>query len=195
MSFFTEVLTHTSFFMLFLPFFFFFYVSGVQSKSFTKDLFNSIKPAINSSGILINKDSDINFTQVTTELANVAINSEYAQTETSHILTNNKNTILIASLVFGLSGAFFLAIALFIHYRNGESIKDLLLSNIITLAFIIMSEFVIVGVFLPNFVEMNDEFINGVLGGGICLDYVYDFLQKTLTPTLLNLFYKPQTSS
>lgn len=194
MSFFTEVLTHTAFFMIFLPIFFFFYVSLVQSKSLLNDLFNALKPSIVTSSLVTQESQEPQLLDAINSAAETVKRSDYFVEQSQRITDTNKKIVLYSLLGFELGGVALLAIGLGLHYAYGESLSKLLISNFIVMAFIIASEFLIIGVFLTNFVEINDNFIKGVAAGGQCIDYVDQFMYSTLPESIANIFVsKPRS--
>jgi hypothetical protein len=85
-------------------------------------------------------------------------------------------------------------------FLNNSSIFDIIISNLIILSFIIISEFAIVGLFFKNFKEVNGNFIKATIIQAITdrnayvtypqCDYSGKFIRSLLPSWLVNLIYK-----
>jgi hypothetical protein len=157
-----EVLVHTSFFLFFLPVFYFEYVAPLQSYSVVSDIFDIVQPEFLDITLLNSLNSSQNL--------NSAVNTaaDYFSFEDDDILTNRNKTIkLNAYLVCELVGFGFLCTGIGLAYYYGLNITELLVSNLIVLSFIVVSEFFIVGAFFKNFQEIDADFVKASFVGGM----------------------------
>jgi len=193
MSFLTDVLAHTGFFMAFLPIFFFFYVSPVQLSSLKKDVFNIFKPDTATAAMVVNPNLGFKFPDLVSSVATSMENNQGIQTFAANTAASNKKIVTIAVSVFASVAAVLIITAFSLQFSWGESMLELLVSNLIVLAFIVVSEFAIVGVFLSNFIEIDDGFVKGAVGNavndGYCGNYVGQFLQSILPSFIYQIFY------
>jgi hypothetical protein len=158
-SFWADVLAHSAFFIGFLPIFYFTYVVPVQSNALANDFFGLVKDSLTSislaSNPIIKREIDESIQAVATKEESNPILSK---------LTKDNPTIFKWTMVFvGLTVPILLGLATYLQYSSGGSVFDLFLSNFIVLAFIAISEFAIVGIFVSNFVEIDKDFVKGVL--------------------------------
>lgn len=194
MSFFTEVLAHTSLFMFFLPAFFFFYVSPVQLSSLKSDLFDVIKSNVEDASLNSNSDSQSNFTMSLSSFSESASKNQQLIQFANSLESTNKNITIITISVFYSVATILLIASIIIHTRNGEHLSELMLSNLIVIIFIIISEFIIVSVFFSHFVEVSRTFLKGAIGSSInnkhCggTGFVNGFLRSILPGFIVNLF-------
>ena len=193
MSFLTDVLAHTGFFMAFLPLFFFFYVSPVQLASLKNDVFNIFKPDTATAAMVVNPNLQFKFPDLVSSVASAMENNEGIKTFAADTAASNKKIVTIAVSVFASVAAVLIITAFSLQYVWGYSVMELLVSNLIVLGFIVVSEFAIVGVFLSNFIEIDDGFVKGAVGNaindGYCGNYVSQFLQSILPTFIYNIFY------
>jgi hypothetical protein len=160
--FWVEVLVHTSFFLFFLPVFYFEYVAPLQSYSVVSDIFDIVQPEFLDITLLNSLNSSQNL--------NTAVNSatDFFTFDEDQKLFEKNNTIkLNAYLVCELVGFGFLCTGIGLAYYYGLNITELLLSNLIVLSFIVVSEFFIVGAFFKNFREIDADFVKASFVGGM----------------------------
>jgi hypothetical protein len=167
--FWVEVLVHTSFFLFFLPIFYFEYVAPLQSYSVVSDIFDIVQPEFLDIALL----NSLNSTQNLTTAVNTA--ADYFSFEENDFFARRNSIIkLNAYLVCELVGFGFLSTGLGLAYYYGLNIVELLLSNVIVLSFIIISEFFIVGAFFKNFREIDADFVKASFVGGMSSGMSYD---------------------
>jgi len=160
--FWVEVLVHTSFFLFFLPIFYFEYVAPLQSYSVISDAFDIIQPEFLDIALLNSLNSAQNLTKIVDTTMDVIKNSSdvsffnYEYGYMNQLI--KRNTYLVCELV----GFGFLSTGLGLAYYYGLNIMELLLSNLIVLSFIIISEFFIVGAFFKNFREIDADFVKSI---------------------------------
>lgn len=186
MSFWADVCTHTSFFIIFLAIFYFTFVTYIQTESLSTDLFNIIQTNFNTSMAFSTSD---NLNKISQE-----INSKLASVESTipPPKTNNATIILVVEIVVGILGPVLLLLGLYLQYINNESITDLLVSNIVVILFIAVSELFIVGMFLRNFIEIDSKFISAIIPAVNSqyykCDFVAGFLDTFLPSGLVKYF-------
>jgi hypothetical protein len=158
-SFWADVLAHSAFFIGFLPIFYFTYVAPVQSNALTNDIFDLLKDQLTDLSLALNPN-------VKAEL-DAQLQKAEPQLEANpglSALTANNPTILKWTLVVVcLVVPIFLGLAGYLEYQSGGSIYDLFLGNFIVLAFIAVSEFAIVGLFVSNFIEIDKDFVKATI--------------------------------
>jgi hypothetical protein len=200
MSFLADILTHTAFFMILLPIFFFAYVSPVQLNQVVQNLFLILKPnlagfAMTTSGNDTNTLLNIIHTISENSKDNPqvdAINASYR--------SNNAHIIMIVSLVFGIGAPFLILIAIFIEKWSGGNLYNLFISNLIVIAFMTVSEFAIVGLFLKNFVTLDGQFLQALFitqsqQPDYCKCwYVRDFIDRTFPRWIASLIHHDKSN-
>jgi hypothetical protein len=191
MSFLAEILVHTSFFAAFLTGFYFLFVTYIQTQSLDSDLFNVFEPYIINSAIWSDpsKVHDV-LGQLDGVVSNIESSSDFNEAN-NDILEKNKNISNKVALYVGIICPLLFIFGILIEYFSGGSIYDLLISNIIVIVFIAVSELFIVGVFLRNFIEIDNDFINAIPVANATnrsCNFVEDFLQQHI-PSFISKFF------
>lgn len=164
--FWVEVLVHTAFFLFFLPIFYFEYVAPLQSYSVVSDIFDIVQPEFLDIALLNSLNSTQNLTtavNTATDVFKLEITDEFSAV--------NKTIKLNAYLTCELIGFGFLCTGLGLAYYYELNIMELLLTNMIVLSFIVISEFFIVGAFFKNFKEIDADFVKASFVGGMSNEY------------------------
>ena len=182
MSFLAEILAHTSLFMVFLTAFYFGYVANAQVVSTINDIFSTLKPELSTIVLTLNSNS---LQQIKNSIITSTSNAKDAvlSDDTSYS-AKNKTLILTLGLTVGILCPLLLGIAIYLEWSSGGNLIEFLLSNCIVMAFIIISEFAIVGLFLTRFTQLDNEFIKAMLVDQISkpnwrdCNFVGSFLQK-----------------
>lgn len=187
MSFWTEVTMHSALFLGFLTGFYFLFVTNIQTESLVNDLVNVAKQNLTLKAAFSTPDQiNTAISQIDNELP--GIQSSLQQS----IQDNNQQILKIVSIVVGTIVPVLFISSFLIHGWYGGSISDLLISNFIVLLFIAISEFIIVGIFLRNFIEIDAEFIGGIVpatsGEHNQCNFVKEFLYETLPTPIVKLF-------
>jgi len=157
MSFWPDICMHTSFFMAFLTGFYFLFVTYSQTNSLTNVLYNSIREKIISVSAL----STPSVLQKFQEQINVFI--ENAQQYPDNSQKNNPGVLKAVSIIVGILAPFLFCLSVYLEWVWGGSVSELLISNCIVLLFIAATEFIIVGVFLYNFVVIDSDFVTAII--------------------------------
>jgi hypothetical protein len=190
MSFWGEICVHSAFFMAFLALFYFTFVTYIQSAGLVNDLFNIVE-----SQLLITATFT---TPAKVQALSNSINSslEEAAQEIPPVDSQNKKIAMYVGIVVGITSSLLLGLGIYLQYASGGSIYELLMSNLIVLVFIAVSEFAIVGLFLRNFVEIDQEFAVGITsvqldaagGGGVpdTCNFVNEFLETIFPASVVN---------
>lgn len=191
MSFLAEILVHTSFFAAFLTGFYFLFVTYIQTQSLDSDLFNVFEPYIINSAIWSDpsKVHDV-LAQLDGIVSNIESSSDFNKAN-NDILEKNKNISNKVALYVGIICPLLFIFGVLIEYFSGGSVYDLLISNIIVIVFIAVSELFIVGVFLRNFIEIDNDFINAIpiaSSTNRSCNFVEDFLQQHI-PSFISKFF------
>jgi len=192
MSFLAEILVHTSFFGAFLTGFYFLFVTYIQTQSLDSDLFNVFEPYIINSAIWSDpsKVHDV-LGQLDGIVSNIESSSDFNEAN-NNIIEKNKKISNQVALYVGIICPLLFIFGVLIEYFSGGSVYDLLISNIIVIVFIAVSELFIVGVFLRNFIEIDNDFINAIpiassTNNRSC-NFVEDFLQQHI-PSFISKFF------
>ena len=196
MSFWADVLSHAAFFIGFLPLFFFLYVSPTQVKALSKDIFEILKPYIVDSLVSNNPNApDALISLVNTTSSDMKNNSDLNYAFSDKIV-KNKMIITIVAATAGILFPILLGIAIYLEYRSGGSIVNLLLANLVVLAFVAISEFAIVGLFLQNLVEVDDDYVKAEISNQYyspnyykCM-FVEQYAKEHLPSFMYNLFFR-----
>ena len=161
-------------------------------KSVPESLFNVFEPYIINSAIWSDpsKVNDI-LGQLDSVLSNIESSSDFNQVN-NDILTKNKKISNNIALYVGIICPLLFIFGLLIEYFSGGSVYDLLISNIIVIAFIAVSELFIVGVFLRNFIEIDNDFISAIpvassTNNRSC-NFVEDFIREHI-PSFISKFF------
>jgi len=191
MSFLAEILVHTSFFAAFLTGFYFLFVTYIQTQSLDSDLFNVFEPYIINSAIWSDpsKVHDV-LGQLDGIVSNIESSSDFNKAN-NDILEKNKNISNKVALYVGIICPLLFIFGVLIEYFSGGSVYDLLISNIIVIVFIAVSELFIVGVFLRNFIEIDNDFINAIPvanASNRSCNFVEDFIQQHI-PSFISKFF------
>jgi hypothetical protein len=191
MSFLAEILVHTSFFAAFLTGFYFLFVTYIQTQSLDSDLFNVFEPYIINSAIWSDpsKVHDV-LGQLDGIVSNIESSSDFNKAN-NDILEKNKNISNKVTLYVGIICPLLFIFGVLIEYFSGGSVYDLLISNIIVIVFIAVSELFIVGVFLRNFIEIDNDFINAIPvanASNRSCNFVEDFIQQHI-PSFISKFF------
>lgn len=191
MSFLAEILVHTSFFAAFLTVFYFLFVTYIQTQSLDSDLFNVFEPYIINSAIWSDpsKVHDV-LGELDGVVSNIESSSDFNKAN-NNILENNKNISNQVALYVGIICPLLFIFGILIEYFSGGSVYDLLISNIIVIVFIAISEFFIVGIFLRNFIEIDNDFINAIPVANSTnrsCNFVEDFIQQHI-PSFISKFF------
>jgi hypothetical protein len=176
--------------MAFLALFYFTFVTYIQSAGLVNDLFNIVE-----SQLLITAAFT---TPAKVQALSNSINSslEEAAQEIPPVDSQNKKIAMYVGIVVGITSSLLLGLGIYLQYASGGSIYELLMSNLIVLVFIAVSEFAIVGLFLRNFVEIDQEFAVGITsvqldaagGGGVpdTCNFVNEFLETIFPASVVN---------
>ena len=194
MSFWADILTHTSFFSAFLTGFYFLFVTNVQQDSIVNDFFGMLKPNIMSNSA-VSKPYEIS--EMISDVQNTKnqINSN-SDLDTANQHFNSKNPLILQniSIIIGVLAPILLLAGIGLQYYNGDSITELLLSNVIVIIFIAASEFFIVGVFMRNFIEIDSSFVSAIpvvsnrTNSRYNCNYVKEFANSEFPPSISSLF-------
>lgn len=187
-SFWGEVCVHSGFFMLFLLLFYFTYVLFIQNQAFVNDLWGLIQEPIETLK-LFDPSGVAQLGQKLKQIdASAMMGGSGWESQNNAIRTN-------VMIIMPSIAAVLIILGFFLQYHAGGSLFEMLLSNLIVLGFIAVTEFGIVGLFLSNFVEIDKEFVKAMLlynvttenaFGGQC-DFVGQFLNSVLPSFLINL--------
>jgi hypothetical protein len=193
MSFWAEILVHTSFFAAFLTGFYFIFVTYIQRVSLTNDLFNAFQPNIINSAVWSDPSKINDALGQLDEIINKAESSQGFTQDEAQIEFQNKQISTNIAIIMGVVCPILLIAGLLLEYYSGGSIYDLLISNLIVIGFIAASEFFIVGVFMKNFIEIDANFISAAPLSSDYHDFVYEFLQQVLPQWILQKFFPWKT--
>jgi hypothetical protein len=98
------------------------------------------------------------------------------------------------SIIIGVLAPILLLAGIGLQYYNGDSITELLVSNVIVIMFIAASEFFIVGVFMKNFIEIDSSFVSAIpvvsnrTNSRYNCNYVKEFANSAFPPSISSLF-------
>ena len=162
-SFWADVLAHSAFFIGFLPIFYFTYVVPVQGNALTNDFFELIKDQLTD----ISLNTSPNVKAEIEQGIQTAETQLESNTRLERLTQKNPTVVKWTSVFVGLVVPTLLGVAVYLEYRAGGSIWDLFLGNFIVLAFIAISEFAIIGLFVSNFVEVDKDFVKATLFKGL----------------------------
>ena len=171
MEFWIDILMHTSFFLLFLPTFYFYYVAPLQSYSIIDDLFEIIQPDLVNFSLMTSLNDTKTLNKVIELIAGLSTNNSGIDDATRDITNSNKTIYNLTNIICYTIGGFLFCLGIVLAYLNNSDIFSLLLSNVIVLSFIIVSEFAIVGLFFKNFKEINGNFIKATISQFLLLPY------------------------
>jgi hypothetical protein len=199
--FWVEVLVHTAFFLFFLPIFYFEYVAPLQSYSVISDLFDIVQPELLDVALINSINSTRNITTAVNTAFDIIKSDDDVLLFFDNTLELNRQIKLNTYITCEFLGFFCLSIGIIITFYYGKSITDLLLTNLIVLIFIIISEFFIVGAFFKNFRELDADFMKAVIAkawsnkgkiyphGVSQCDYTDDFFIGMLPTWMSKLIY------
>lgn len=152
-----DVLMHSGLFVIFLLSFFYTFIAYIQRVALYRDIRNMIDSYLQDVFLVSNdlqRKSQI--TAIEAYIKNASSNMKDQQNEFDY--TNRK--IVTNTMLIGLLPAIFaVGISIVITYYSGESLFEFIAQNLITLAFIMVSEFIIVGLFLNSFAIIDAAFI------------------------------------
>lgn len=161
MSFLADVFVHTGFFMGFLPLFFFLYVSPTQSRSLTNDFFNILTPYLDVISRTIG--DQISYEQLDSGLQKLEESiGEQMSSFTASVQEKNDKIKKLVAIVVGITAPLLIILGCIIEVYYGGNLIKFLISNLIVIAFIAISEFAIVAVFMSNFIEIDGRVIVGI---------------------------------
>ena len=194
-SFWADVFAHAAFFMGFLPMFYFVYVVPVQGNALVNDFFALLKDELTDMTLALNP----NVKREIEEGIQTAASTEEKDPALANMTEDNPSVFKTTMLFLAIALPLLLITAVILQYRAGGSVTDLFLGNFIVIAFIAISEFAIVGIFVGNFVEIDKDFVKAQLLSGILLpnsdmswghncNYVHQFAIAKFGTTLANLF-------
>ena len=162
MSFYAEVMMHTALFMGFLPFFYFVFVAPIQLSSLVNDLFEIIQPTLTSMAV-VSTPYDVNLLKNTiSDDIKKGEQDPTIQKASDDMLAKNKKTSDQLTLIVSIVAPVLFVGALVVEFFSGGNIAHLLISNFIVLLFIAASEFMIVGLFLKNFIEIDSDYLKAI---------------------------------
>ena len=171
MDFWIDVLIHTSFFLFFLPVFYFFYVAPLQSYSIIDDLFEIVQPDLVNFSLMTSLNDTKTLNKVIELIAGLSTNNDSISDATSYIRDRNTVVYNLTNIICYTIAGFLFCLGIILAYLNNSDIFNILLSNVIVLSFIIVSEFAIVGLFFKNFKEINGGFIKATISQFLLLPY------------------------
>ena len=162
--FFIELLSHASFFVIFLTIFYVTYVGFIQQKSMTNEFTD-----------LITQSTIVGFLNDSRTLADPMLD-QLVKDET------NSNEKLLTPVFIGvfLSAGLSLAFCFLYTWYIGHSVYELFYTNLISLGFVAVTDFIIVALY-GNFRMMTTEFLAGMFsvkaaGGQLDCDIVDETL-------------------
>jgi hypothetical protein len=157
-----DVCLHTAFFLAFLPVFYFEFVAPMQSYTVIDDIFEIVQPEFLNIALLTSLSSPQSLTK-----AVKLFNTELAENEQlgniDSLMANNAQTKLRAYLGCEITAGLLFIIGISIAFWYEQSVFDLVMTNLIVLVFIAVSEFTIVGLFFKNFKEVDADFVKATL--------------------------------
>lgn len=157
-----DVCLHTAFFLAFLPVFYFEFVAPMQSYTVIDDIFEIVQPEFLNIALLTSLSSPQNLTKAV-KLFNVELAENEQLGNIDSLMANNAQTKLRAYLGCEITAGLLFIIGISIAFWYGQSVFDLVMTNLIVLGFIAVSEFTIVGLFFKNFKEVDADFVKATL--------------------------------
>jgi len=161
MNFWAEVLMHIASFMSVLPILYFGFVAPQQTNKAATDLFVSAKPELTDYAIVSGNTDTGNVSSLIQQISSLNFDSQLSE-ESAKIIEDNKGVVLGVGVIFGLCIPLLIAFSVIIEYYYGHNVFELLISNLIFISFVILSEFLIVGIFLNNYVELDGSYLKSV---------------------------------
>lgn len=152
-----DVLMHGGLFGLFLISFFYIFVVFIQQIALHRDIRNIMDNYLQDIYLGSNDlQRKMQIAAVDVFIRNASSNAKGQQDE-----LNAKNSRIIKNTFFMglLPSCIAVVLAIFITYFSGENVTEFVLQNLITLGFIIISEVVIVGLFLNSFAIIDAGFV------------------------------------
>ena len=176
--FFIELLSHASFFVIFLTIFYVTYVGFIQQKSMTNEFTDLITQSFQFLIIMFPPDiisTIVGFLNDSRTLADPMLD-QLVKDET------NSNEKLLTPVFIGvfLSAGLSLAFCFLYTWYIGHSVYELFYTNLISLGFVAVTDFIIVALY-GNFRMMTTEFLAGMFsvkaaGGQLDCDIVDETL-------------------
>jgi hypothetical protein len=157
MAFVADVLMHGGIFAIFLISFFYTFVVFIQKVAMNRDIRNIMDDYLEDI-FLVSNDLQRKG-QITAIDAFIKNAGTEASKEQSSLDSTNKEIVKKSILLGILPAVAAIIIAILITYFSGESLTEFILQNLITLAFIMISEFIIVALFLNSFAILDSSFI------------------------------------
>ena len=199
-----DVCLHTAFFLAFLPVFYFEFVAPMQSYTVVDDIFEIVQPEFLNIALLTSLTNPQNLTKAV-DLFNIELaENEQLGSGIDSLMANNAQTKLRAYLGCEITAGllFVLGISMAVWYE--QNVFDLVMTNLIVLGFIAVSEFTIVGLFFKNFKEVDADFVKATLAQAFAesgptpslvssemkCNYTDRLVGSIFPPWLLNLFTK-----
>jgi hypothetical protein len=159
-SFWGDVCAHSGLFLIFLVTFYFTFVVYVQSNALADDTFRLLKDGLTSVVLATDADTRSAIVQALQQFEGTADPTRWLP---DWVLPTNATVKQVAmATCYGL-GSVLLVLGLGLEWTHGGSVWDMLLGNMIVLAFLAGSEFAIVGLFVASFVEVNKDTITAIL--------------------------------
>lgn len=162
MSFYAEIMMHTALFMGFLPLFYFTFVAPIQVSSLVNDLFEIIQPTLTTGAVLSTPGQ---VTQLEKSISNdfeMGEQDPTIQAAGQSMLQKNHETVKTLTLIVAITAPVLFVLAILLEFYSGGSVFNLLISNLIVLFFIAISEYAIVGLFLKNFMEIDSDYMKAI---------------------------------
>jgi hypothetical protein len=158
-SFWADILMHSAFFIGFLPMFYFTYVCPVQSNSLANDFFGLLKDTLAPAQKIANPNVKREIDEAVEKSANLLEESGALDSLNS----GNPGVFRNTMIVLGVALPVLIGTSIMLQTMADGSLWDLFIGNVIVLAFIAISEFAIVGIFIANFVEIDRDFAKSIL--------------------------------
>jgi hypothetical protein len=195
-EFWIEIIAHTSLFLIFLPIFYFYYVVPLQSYTMVDDLFQIIQPELVDLTLLSTLNDTRNLNKVIELLNSKTQENEELSQEIGSIQSKNAHIFQITNAIFYTLGCVLFATAIGLSIYYDKSLIEMILSSIIVLSFIMISEFAIVGLFFKNFKQLNANFVKATVAQNLVntvewwesCDYTYDYFSTWVPSSILRLF-------
>lgn len=152
-----DVLMHGGIFAIFLISFFYTFVVFIQKVAIYRDIRQILDSYLED---IYLTSSELQRTSQTTAIDVFLKNAGGEAVKEQDELDYTNNDVVRMSMLLGIVPASIgIILAIIITYFNGENVMEFILQNLITLGFIVVSEFLIVGLFLNSFVIIDGRFI------------------------------------
>ena len=158
-----DVCLHTAFFLAFLPVFYFEFVAPMQSYTVIDDIFGIIQPEFLNIALLTSLTNPQNLTKAV-DLFNIELaENEQLGSDLDTLMSKNAQTKLRSYFWCEFTAVVLFIVGISMALWYNQNVFDLVLTNLIVLGFIAVSEFTIVGLFFKNFKEVDSDFVKATL--------------------------------